>query len=200
MPSPDRFIAACRSRDDFWDRARELSDAEKGSAFERLTQLYLKTAPEYQTKLQEVWLLRDVPADVRRRLNLPGPRDEGIDLIARTRQGKYWAVQAKIRSDCDKPLSRGKLSTFSSLAFNTCNDISLAVVAHTATKPVSKRHLMRNTVEIGFDRWQSLDDEGRLALAFYPRKTERPQCITKSENSEAAPAESNCCRKGSLHP
>jgi hypothetical protein len=32
----------------------------------------------------------------------------------------------------------------------------LAVVAHTASKPVSKRHLMRNTTEIGLDRWHSL--------------------------------------------
>src|SRR5262245_45447778 len=105
----DRFIASCRSWDEFWDRARKVSEAEKGIAFERLTQLYLKTAPEYRTKLQDVWLRRDVPVDVRRRLNLPGPRDEGIDLIARTRQGKYWAIQAKFRSQPDKPLNRRAL-------------------------------------------------------------------------------------------
>jgi superfamily II DNA or RNA helicase len=156
----DRLIASCGSWDEFWDRARKLSEAEKGSAFERLTQLYLKTTPEYRTKLQDVWLLRGVPVDVRRRLNLPGPRDEGIDLIARTRQGKYWAIQAKFRSQTDKPLSRRELGTFTALAFNTCNEIALAVVAHTATKPVSKRHLMRNTVEIGLDRWRSLDHKG----------------------------------------
>src|SRR6516162_2443240 len=156
----DRFIASCGSWDDFWDRAKKLSEAEKGIAFERLTQLYLKTAPEYQTKLQDVWLLRDVPVDVRRRLKLPGPRDEGIDLIARTRQGKYWAIQAKFRSQPDKPLNRRELSTFTSLAFHTCINISLAVVAHTATKPVGKRQLMPKTVEIGLDRWRSLDHEG----------------------------------------
>src|SRR6516164_1248991 len=156
----DRFIASCGSWDDFWDRARKLLEAEKGIAFERLTQLYLQTAPEYQTKLQGVWLLRDVPVDVRRRLKLPGPRDEGIDLIAHTRQGKYRAIQAKFRSQPDKPLNRTALSTFTSLAFHTCINISLAVVAHTATKPVGKRHLMPKTVEIGLDRWRSLDHEG----------------------------------------
>ena len=159
MVSPDRLIASCKSWNDFWDRTRKLSnETEKGAAFERLTQLYLQTAPEYRTKLQHVWLLRDVPVDFRRRLNLPGP-DEGIDLIARTRTGEYWAIQSKFRSQRDKPLSRRELGTFTSLAFNTCNNIALAVVAHTATKPVSKRHLMRNTVEIGLDRWQSLDQE-----------------------------------------
>jgi hypothetical protein len=51
----------------FLDRASKPSNTEKGIAFERLTQLYLQTAPEYRTKLQHVWLLRDVPPDIRRR-------------------------------------------------------------------------------------------------------------------------------------
>src|SRR5215467_13608834 len=153
---PDRFIASCHSWNDFWERTKRLpSDAEKGAAFERLIQLYLQTTPEYRTELQHVWLLREVPPDVCRRINLPF-RDEGIDLIARTRRGEYWAIQAKFRS-VDEPLNRRELGTFASLAFNTCNNIALAVVAHTSTKPISKRHLMRNTVEIGLDRWRSLD-------------------------------------------
>jgi len=75
----DRFIAACGSWGDFWERTKKLpTESEKGAAFERLTQLYLQAKPEYRTKLQNVWLLSEVPADIRRRLNLPGP-DEGID-------------------------------------------------------------------------------------------------------------------------
>ena len=193
MPSPDRFIASCKSWVDFWDGARELTKADKGIAFERLTQFYLETAPEYRTKLQHVWLLRDVPADIRRQLNLPGPRDEGIDLIARTRQGKYWAIQAKFRSERDQPLSRRALGTFTSLAFNTCNDIALAVVAHTATKPVSKRHLMRNTVEIGFNRWQSLDDDGgwgwRLILGKLKGRSTSPKERSPKPHQQEAIAE-----------
>jgi predicted helicase len=38
------------------------SEADKGTTFERLTQLYLQTAPEYRAELQHVWLLREVPA------------------------------------------------------------------------------------------------------------------------------------------
>src|SRR5262249_19227855 len=96
------------------------------------------------------------PPDIRRRLNLPGP-DEGIDLLARTRAGDYWAIQSKFRSQRDKPLTRRELGTFTSLVFNTCNNIAFAVVAHTASRPPSKRHLMRNTVEIGLARWEALD-------------------------------------------
>ena len=104
-----------------------------GPPFERLVQLYLQTEPEYRTILQQVWLLREVPPQVRKLLELPRP-DEGIGLIARTRHGEYWAIQAKFRSQRDQPLTRQKLGTFTSLAFNTCRNISLAVVAHTCTK------------------------------------------------------------------
>jgi len=156
MNRVDRYIASCHSWDVFWQRTRRLSKAEMGRAFERLVQLYLQTAPEYRTILRNVWLLRDVPAQVRKRLELPHP-DEGIDLIALDRHGAYWAIQAKFRSQRDQPLTRRELGTFTSLAFNTCRHIAQAVVAHTCTRPVSKRHLMRNTVEIGLDRWRSAD-------------------------------------------
>jgi superfamily II DNA or RNA helicase len=170
MPNPDRFIASCTSWDDFYERAKKLSKGgEKGAVFERLTQLYLQTTPEYRTELQHVWLLREVSADIRRLLDLPGP-DEGIDLLARTRRGEYWAIQTKFRSQRDKPLNRRELGTFTSLAFNTCNNIALAVVAHTCTKPVGKRHLMRNTVELGFDRWKSLDDNDHYTWKLIVRR------------------------------
>jgi superfamily II DNA or RNA helicase len=159
MLRPDRFIASCASWSEFWEGTKRLSSAgDKGAAFERLTQLYLQTVPEYQSELAHIWTLREVPPHVRKLLALPA-LDEGIDFIARTRHGKYWAIQSKFRSRHDKPLTRRELGTFSSLAFNTCSNIELAVVAHTASKPVSKHHLMRNTTEIGLDRWQSLDQE-----------------------------------------
>src|SRR5215472_4243116 len=51
---PDRFIVSCDSWDDFWDQTKRLaSKAEKGAVFERLTQLYLQTAPIYRTELQK---------------------------------------------------------------------------------------------------------------------------------------------------
>ena len=162
----DRLIASSASWNEFWERTNKLAtDGKKGAAFERLTQLYLQTTPEYRAELRHVWTLREVPPDVCNRLGLPS-RDEGIDLIACTRHGEYWAIQSKFRSERDKPLNRRELGTFSSLAFNTCSNIALAVVAHTCSKPVSKRHLMRNTTEIGLDRWQSLDQEAwRLIVA-----------------------------------
>jgi predicted helicase len=177
--SGDEFIRSCLCWDDFWNRATILAtDTEKGAAFERLTQLYLQTAPEYQSVLRAVWTLSEVPSEVRVRLNLV-KRDEGIDLIAETRHGGYWAIQCKFRSNQEQPLTRRELSTFTSLAFVACRDIALAVVAHTCSKPVGKRHLMGKTVEIGLDRWLSLDHEAwnliRAKLAGQARPHPKPR-------------------------
>jgi predicted helicase len=189
MIRPDPFITSCATWSEFWERTKRLSSAgDKGVVFERLTQLYLQTAPEYQSELEQIWTLREVPPDVRTLLALP-TLDEGIDFIARTRHGKYWAIQSKFRSQHDKPLTRRELGTFSSLAFNTCNNIDLAVVAHTASKPVSKRHLMRNTTEIGLDRWQSLDQEAwSLIVGKLKGRSPTPKARTPRPHQSAAVA------------
>ena len=110
-----------------WDRLVASKDAaQQGAAFERLTQLLLQTQPEYQSKLKHVWLLSEVPEKVRAKLRLP-QLDEGIDLVAETHEGAFWAIQSKFRSDREGTLTRKKLDTFKSLAFVACTGISLAV-------------------------------------------------------------------------
>jgi superfamily II DNA or RNA helicase len=189
MLRPDRFIASCATWSEFWEGTKRLSStSEKGAVFERLTQLYLQTVPEYQSELAHIWTLHEVPPEVRKLLALP-TLDEGIDFIARTRHGEYWAIQSKFRSQHDKPLTRKELGTFTSLAFNTCNNIALAVVAHTASKPVSKRHLMRNTTEIGLDRWQSLDQEAwSLIVGKLNGRSAAPKARTPRPHQSAAVA------------
>src|SRR5262245_53331738 len=191
MKRTDRFIHDCKSWDDFYQRNNSLPEGEKGANFERLVQLYLQTRSEYaNNNLTDVWMLRDVPTDVRRELNLPS-RDEGIDLIARDVRGKYWAIQAKFRSDPNQPLTRLELGTFISCAFNTCRKIKLAVIAHTCTKPPSKRDLMKNTIEFGLDRWREADwslilkaIEGKSARPKQrsPRKYQKPAIAAAQEH------------------
>jgi superfamily II DNA or RNA helicase len=182
MNKIDNLLAECRSWDDFWDRANALSPTKsKGLLFERLTQIYLLTQPEYQSRLKNVWNAAvDLPSAVRRKLNLP-ETDEGIDLIAETRDGEYWAIQCKFRKNTAKALTRKELSTFTSLAFATCKNITLGVVAHTCSKPVRKQELLGNTVEIGLDRWLEIDEDGwkriRAQLSGRPElpKKRRPR-------------------------
>ena len=165
MSATDRFIAKTSSWLEFFEGASRLptsapgSAPDKGKVFERLTQLYLKTHPEYQTKLKHVWLAKDeLPPAIRSRCGLP-KTDEGADLIAETFGGELWAVQCKFRTDTRKPLTVTELATFANLSFNACKGISLAVVVHTCAKPVRKAKLLGKTTEIGLDRWLELDEE-----------------------------------------
>jgi hypothetical protein len=106
MLRPDRFITSCASWSEFWEGTKKLSStSEKGIVFERLTQLYLQSVPEYQSELAHIWTLREVPPDVRKLIALP-TLDEGIDFIAQTRHGKYWAIQSKFRSHARQAINQ----------------------------------------------------------------------------------------------
>ena len=156
MPSRiDTLIAKCRSWDEFVELVNSIpksKNKEKGDLFERLTQVYLQTTPSYASKLKNVYLLNDktIPERLRAKLNLP-ENDEGIDLICETHSGEYWSVQCKYKSNQSAALTYGELSTFNSLSFNACNNISLGLVVHTSTKPVKKSHLMPNVSEVGLE-------------------------------------------------
>jgi len=140
-------------------RLKGLSKKEKGDCFELLTKYFLQLHPNYLTKLRKVWLLKEVPAKIRKQLNLPGP-DEGIDLIAETKEGEYWAVQCKYKSDETKSLTRKELSTFTDLAFNLCRGISLGLICTTADRFSYK--LKRYGERLSFcagDVWRDLDED-----------------------------------------
>jgi len=175
--SPNTIIAKCASWSQFVQAVSFFSAKDKGDAFERLTQLYLQTKPEYQTSLKEVWRLADVPGRVRRKLpNLP-KSDEGIDLVAETRTGEFWAVQCKYKGDKDTALTVRELSTFTNLAFNSCaGHFARALVVHSTNKPVRKHKLLGNTSEIGLQRWLELSkEEWKLIHAKLANKPLRPK-------------------------
>lgn len=92
-------------------RAISFSERDKGDRFERLMQAYLKTTPTYASLFREVWLWHEFPG--RRDL---GGGDTGIDLVALTVDGDYWAVQCKCYQESaiiDKPAVDSFLSTSS---------------------------------------------------------------------------------------
>ncbi|HQP89141.1 MAG TPA: DEAD/DEAH box helicase family protein, partial [Thermoanaerobaculia bacterium] len=124
-----------------------------------MVSLYLKLDPKYSIELRNVWPLREVPASVRRTLNLPGP-DEGIDLIGETQQGEFWAIQAKYRTDEDRPLTRKELSTFTDLAFSVCVGITFGLVCTNADR--QSRKLEVYGLRLGFcagDVWRNLSPD-----------------------------------------
>jgi len=87
------------------------SERDKGDKFERLMQAYLQTDPRYADLFSNVWLWNEFPA--RRDF---GGKDTGIDLVARTTSGDYWAIQCKCFQESaviDKPAVDSFLSTSS---------------------------------------------------------------------------------------
>src|SRR5919112_4169934 len=170
----EQIIEHWRNWAEFWDALGQLSDtSQQGHAFERLTQLYLQTQPEYQSKLRSVWRWSEVPDEVRGKLGLPAT-DEGIDILAETYQGDLWAVQCKFHSNPDRAVTRQELGTFVSLA--SVAGLSQRVVAHTSSKPIRKRALLGETVEIGLDRWLALDTEAwSLITAPLQGRAARPE-------------------------
>ncbi|NAY91715.1 DEAD/DEAH box helicase family protein [Muricauda sp. JGD-17] len=100
------------------DKYRKISFSErdKGERFERLMQAYLQTDPKYAFKLKNVWLWNEFPG----KLELGGG-DTGIDLVALTHEGDYWAIQCKCYQEnslIDKPAVDSFLSTSSRTFLN----------------------------------------------------------------------------------
>lgn len=95
------------------DKYRKISFSErdKGDRFERLMQAYLKTDPKYAYLFKKVWLWNEFPGK-----DDLGGGDTGIDLVALTYDGDYWAIQCKCFQETtiiDKPAVDSFLSTSS---------------------------------------------------------------------------------------
>lgn len=92
-------------------RKQALSERDKGDKFENLMQVYLQTDPKYSTLFSDVWLWNEFPF----RKDFGG-KDTGVDLVAKTYNGDYWAIQCKCFAEnatIDKPAVDSFLSTSS---------------------------------------------------------------------------------------
>ncbi len=84
------------------------TEKDKGTKFEKIMCAWLKTDPRFN-ELQSVWMWEDFPS----RKDFGG-KDIGIDLVARTDTGDYWAIQCKCYAETatiDKPAVDSFLST-----------------------------------------------------------------------------------------
>lgn len=82
-------------------RTESFTEKEKGTKFERLMRSWLLTDPRYN-ELEKVWLWEEFPG----RKDFGGT-DTGIDLVAKTEMGDYWAIQCKCYAEdatIDKPI------------------------------------------------------------------------------------------------
>ena len=96
-------------------RLKSITEKEKGTDFERLMKLWFLTDPRY-SNLEKVWLWEEFPC----RKDFGG-KDLGIDLVARTEYGDYWAIQCKCYAE-DATISKGAVDSFIANASRTFLD------------------------------------------------------------------------------
>lgn len=161
-----KSIIQCKS----WDNLKSevlnhATSKEKGDIFELITKYYLLIDSVYRTKLQDVWLLNEVPNNVKEYLNLPD-NDEGIDLIAKTKDDGYWAIQCKYRTNENSSIIRDDIATFLDISNNICKNISHKLVCTTADRQSYKFDKFYDD-KISFllaNIWNELDENFFLQL------------------------------------
>lgn len=87
-------------------RSQSYSERDKGTRFEELIARYLMTDPAYSSILEKVWVWNDFPAR-----DQFGGMDTGIDLVAMTKNGEFWAIQCKCYAE-DRVVSKADMDTF----------------------------------------------------------------------------------------
>ncbi|MEN9912399.1 MAG: hypothetical protein RI956_843, partial [Pseudomonadota bacterium] len=167
-------------------RQISFSEKDKGERFERLMKAYLLTEPKYVYTFNTVWLWAEFPY----KQDLGGA-DTGIDLIALTKEGEYWAIQCKCYQEgniIDKPAIDSFLAT-SSRAFFVNGHSTLfsyrlwidttgqafgtnAEKAITHQNPPVGRIGLQDLVQASVD-WAKLDEGEQGQYAQIPKKQAR---------------------------
>lgn len=80
------------------DREKGIKDTTAGKIFEVFAKYYFLTAPEVDGLYSQVWLYDEIPLDVKNSLDL-GTVEYGIDLLLKTTNQEYIAVQCKFKND-----------------------------------------------------------------------------------------------------
>ena len=91
-------------------RSESFTEKDKGTKFEKLMRSWLLSDPRF-SDLTNVWMWEDFPS----RKDFGG-KDVGIDLVAKTELGDYWAIQCKCYAEdtyIDKPMVDSFLATSS---------------------------------------------------------------------------------------
>lgn len=177
-------------------RKISFSERDKGERFERLMKAYLLTDPKYAYKFKKVWMWNEFPAK-----NDLGGGDTGIDLVALTIEGDYWAIQCKCYQE-SSVIDKGSVDSFLSTSSRQFKgeDLKTTSFAHrlwisTTNKwgvnaqeafksqhpPVSRINLY-DLVEAPLD-WEKLDNGITGEVARTNKKTLRPhqkEALTKT--------------------
>src|SRR6516162_8754284 len=140
-----------------------------GDAFEVFVEAYLATHQKMQA--EAVWLVGQVPLDIRQQLNLPNDA-KGIDGIFRTRTGTLVPYQVKFRSQ-RAYLTYTEIAPFLGLT-ERATDRIVFTNSNELAEDVKNRDAMRTVRGIDFD---DLTEDDFQAIYCWLR--EQPAAIPK---------------------
>lgn len=127
------ILAASHSWDDIRKQLENADKKTKGDVFELLVQNYLQLDDTWKSTFKNVWSTSGkVPDEVRESLNLPPSDTVGIDFVAETLDGKYWAIQCKYHHAPDTQLTGDEVVGVLAGKSLTKNGFEQALVCSTA--------------------------------------------------------------------
>lgn len=152
------YINKLHSFDDFYTALKPLKPKQKGDLFEELTKYILLYHPDYQYITKEVWMLNEIPLTLLKKFNMPS-KDQGIDLVLRTHQGKYYAIQCKFRMNVDEIITWTELATFFGLAFGVAQGFSGGLYVTNTADITANAKASNIVVPLYGDFFETLSDD-----------------------------------------
>jgi predicted helicase len=170
-------------------RIETTNTVELGDRFERLTQQFFLTTPLYHDLIENnlVWLWKDFP--------YKDTNDLGIDLVVKTKEDGYWAIQCKCFKD-DGKINKEDIGKFVSMAVGGFyvdgkkEEFSQMFLV-TTVPPTENANIIFNNAPIPNKTITSefLDDSGvdweKLYNNIYGKDAQLPKKNLRSHQSEA---------------
>ena len=165
----------------------------KGDIFELITSLYFVNNPIYTTKLTNLWRSTNIPIQILDLLDLKKP-EIGVDLLAESNDGTYWAIQCKYKQDIRENISYGDLRSFFSITERpqTRSKLSLRLIS-CSTLDISKQIFNANHDNLGlisysefsqieeeeFEKYKKILDNQKIILEKYNPKPHQKNALNK---------------------
>lgn len=126
-----------------------------GNIFEVFCKYYFQADPKKTDLYTDVWLYKEIPLEISKKLNLPSI-DHGIDLLLKDIDSNYYAVQCKFKNDETKSLSWSgdKIANVFALGTN-CHKIIVFTNASDTTSVA--KSFTEKFDQIAFDELDSIE-------------------------------------------
>jgi|1048.fasta_scaffold00127_3 superfamily II DNA or RNA helicase len=142
----------------------------KGKTFERAIKWWLESDPVWSSQLKHVWLWDKFPHKT--------GRDTGIDIVAESITGDYWAIQCKAYSP-DSQLKKADIDSFLSASNRKFYSHRLLVTTTKSVGPNARETLAAQEKPVQIVDWIRLNDSAvdwslvsqeKIQPSFIPRK------------------------------